>query len=310
MPADFSKIPQELRELKRWIAWRYLERDGARTKVPFCARTFETASSTNPAHWTDFDTVLKNGKYFRGPGLVIQPPYMAIDLDQCRDPQTGDAEPWAWEIIHNIDSYTEVSPSGRGFHIWIKGTMPVRGRKKKMTNTFIVPAEGKTPAVEVYRDGRYFTMSAQRLDVCGSGVCHCGDSIDKHPNGFVVGHSPVEMIASISPNVETRDISSWLLRTFGELTEAEINAATYMPADPEADNDPTASGEEFRIACAIVRDMGPGATVPQLCAAFLKRAKPRPKLKRKDYVIRTIINAQYAVKLHRGDYKEPYGDLF
>lgn len=288
---DFSKIPQELRELKRWIAWRYLERDGQRTKVPFCARTFETASSTNPAHWTDFETVLKNGKYFRGPGLVIQPPYIGIDLDQARDPQTDTIEEWARAIIFELDSYTEISPSGRGFHIWVKGTMPVRGRKKKMQNQFVQSEPGKTPAVECYRDGRYFTFSAERLNTI------------PYP-------APTRGLKPLSPNIEERDIPAWALKHFGELTEAEINAATYTPADPEADNDPTASGEEFRIACAIVRDLGPGATVPQLCAAFLKRAKPRPKLKRKDYVIRTIINAQYAVKLHRGDYKEPYGDLF
>lgn len=294
MPTDFSKIPAELRELKRWIAWRYVERDGQRTKVPFNARTLEMASTTNPAHWTTFEEVLKNGKYFRGPGLVIGPPYLAIDLDQCRDPQTGEAEPWAWQIIKEVNSYTEISPSGRGFHIWVKSTMPVRGRKRKMQNTFIVPATGKTSALEIYRDGRYFTMSGQRVETVRR------ELTDKLNIPLIL----------ISWGVKARDLSEWLTRYFGELTEAEIAEATYTPADPDADNDPTASGEEFRIACAVVRDLGVGATRDQLCAAFLKRAKPRPKLKRKDYVVRTIINAQAAVKLHRGKYEEPYGDLF
>src|SRR5581483_5169835 len=287
MPTDFSKIPQELRDLPRWIGWRYEERNGQKTKVPYNARTLELASSTNPAHWTTFSQVLKNGKYFRGPGLVIAPPYMGIDLDQCRDPKTGDAEPWAWNIINELNSYTEVSPSGRGFHIWVKATMPVRGRKKKMANTFVLSAEGKSPAIEVYRDGRYFTMSAQRLEdqpvlsTCGS--CEGSGLMDS--GGVTMWDAPInircECTYGPSWNVEARDLSAWLLGTFGEITEAELAEATYTPADPDGDNDSTASGEEFRIACAVVRDLGIGATRDQLYAEFLKRAKPRAKLKRK-----------------------------
>ncbi len=51
-------------------------------------------------------------------------PYSVIDLDSCRDPETGHIEAWAMKIVELLDSYTEVSPSGRGLHVWVRGKVP------------------------------------------------------------------------------------------------------------------------------------------------------------------------------------------
>lgn len=58
-------------------------------------------------------------------------------------------EPWAREIVDRLQSYTEISPSGRGVHILIKGRVPPGGNKK-----------GK---VEMYSQARYFTMTGHHL---------------------------------------------------------------------------------------------------------------------------------------------------
>lgn len=44
-------------------------------------------------------------------------PFVGIDLDHCRDPETGKIKPWALEIVAKLNSYSEVSPSGTGLHI-------------------------------------------------------------------------------------------------------------------------------------------------------------------------------------------------
>jgi len=49
---------------------------------------------------------------------------VGIDLDKCRNPETGELEPEAQEIVRRMDSYTEVSPSGTGVHIYVIGTKP------------------------------------------------------------------------------------------------------------------------------------------------------------------------------------------
>ena len=44
-------------------------------------------------------------------------PFAFVDLDHCRNRETGEIEPWALAIISRLNSYTEVSPSGTGLHI-------------------------------------------------------------------------------------------------------------------------------------------------------------------------------------------------
>ena len=62
--------------------------------------------------------------------------------------------PWAQEIVERLDSYTEISPSGHGLHIIIRASKPgpsCRGGYK----------DGE---VEMYSEGRYFTITGHTLD--------------------------------------------------------------------------------------------------------------------------------------------------
>jgi len=72
-----------------------------------------------------------------------------VDLDKCRDPQTGIVQPWALEAIKMLDSYTELSPSKTGFHILLNGALPEGGNRKG--------------PVEVYTKGRYFTITGDHV---------------------------------------------------------------------------------------------------------------------------------------------------
>jgi putative DNA primase/helicase len=64
-------------------------------------------------------------KYLSGVGYFIskQDPFAVIDLDGCRDSETGEIADWAWKTIKTFNSYTEISTSGKGVHIWIYGTV-------------------------------------------------------------------------------------------------------------------------------------------------------------------------------------------
>jgi putative DNA primase/helicase len=59
-----------------------------------------------------------------GIGLVLteDDPYAAGDLDHCRDPQSGEIQPWAQAIVNRLQSYTEISPSGTGLRILLRPT--------------------------------------------------------------------------------------------------------------------------------------------------------------------------------------------
>ena len=89
-------------------------------------------------------------------------PFAGIDLDGCRDPDTGAVHPSAQSIIDRLHSYTEISPSGSGLHIYVMGTLPPTGR-----STGKVPWRGdgtKKTGFEVYDSGRFFTFTGRHLE--------------------------------------------------------------------------------------------------------------------------------------------------
>lgn len=50
--------------------------------------------------------------------------FVYIDLDNCRDKQTGEVQPWALDLITALSTYTEVSQSGKGLHLVARGRLP------------------------------------------------------------------------------------------------------------------------------------------------------------------------------------------
>jgi putative DNA primase/helicase len=166
LPADSSKlhgpashkvaesIPADLRALDRWVAWRWLERNGKPTKVPYDPRTGAQAASDDPATWSPFDVALRYLERARCDGIgfvfTARDPYAGIDLDKCRDPETGAIEPWALAIVQRLVSYTEITPSGSGLHVIAKAKLPP-GRRRK-------------GGLEMYDSGRFFTMTGHHLE--------------------------------------------------------------------------------------------------------------------------------------------------
>jgi hypothetical protein len=92
----------------------------------------------------------KSGHY-SGIGFVFsaEDDIVGIDLDKCRNPQTGQVEPWAQAVIDKFATYSEVSPSGRGIHLYLRGKLPAGPRKKGH--------------IEVYESARYFTVTGEHI---------------------------------------------------------------------------------------------------------------------------------------------------
>lgn len=143
-------IPDELKIYPQWVNWKYAHVGDTWTKHPYDPRSGRKASSTSLLTWSPFDEVLRayeSGDY-AGVGFVFctGDPYAGVDLDGCRDPETGEIEPWASEITGRLDSYTEVSPSGKGVHVIVRGKLPRSVKRRR---------------VEMYAAERYFTVTGQ-----------------------------------------------------------------------------------------------------------------------------------------------------
>ncbi len=111
-----------------WVAWRNEDRNGRLTKEPFRALG-RRASHADPDTWLTLSAAeqlarrIVNGQgggigIMLGSGLLPDYSLGGLDLDRCRDPRTGAIEAWARELIREIHSYCEVSPSGTGEKIY------------------------------------------------------------------------------------------------------------------------------------------------------------------------------------------------
>src|SRR5690242_18897861 len=92
----------ELRTRAQWVCWRYEQRDGEPTKVPYTPRTAKRAESDDPETWGTYQeacqALCRHGKRYDGVGYMFHREITGIDLDHCID-ETGQIEPWAQTII-------------------------------------------------------------------------------------------------------------------------------------------------------------------------------------------------------------------
>jgi len=173
-------FPKELTDLKQWICWR-LEPDpkgGKDRKTPYCALSGKKASSTNPETWTDCETALEiKGKYlYTGVGFVFvrDGGLVGVDIDHCLDAATGELNQTAADILAMLPpTYIEVSPSGTGLHIFLKGEMPEGGCKNAKTG------------VEMYAHSRYFTMTGRKYKGGADGIAEDGGALRKIHATFI-----------------------------------------------------------------------------------------------------------------------------
>lgn len=172
-----KKIPQELLSRKQWVLWRNVTRGDQVTKLPFQPNG-KSAKSNDPATWNHFETVMLAPDGYDGPGFVFSAddPYVGIDLDGCRDPETGQFADWAREIILKFDSYSEVSPSRTGVKIFVKGEWKFDGGRKCTVNAESVSE--KLPGIEVYSQKRYFAVTGSKLAKISGDVEQRQEAID------------------------------------------------------------------------------------------------------------------------------------
>lgn len=157
LPVQLEHIPTDLRSIPRWVMWRYTPRakaDGSKVwaKVPFTIDG-KPASSTDEATWASFDDAIDAlivGE-FDGVGLVLGDDLQGVDLDDHRDPATGELSELAKELLDKVEGYAEVSPSGTGIKLFTRTNLDTSRAKKEA-------------GVELYKDGRYFTVTGHMVN--------------------------------------------------------------------------------------------------------------------------------------------------
>lgn len=158
----YAMVPKELKTLRNWVVFRLVpttaDNDSKLTKVPYIAglplADARKASTTDRSTWKTFhEAVSSQLDGYDGIGFVFTDSgYAGIDLDHCRNVQTGAVDAWAQNIIDDLNSYAELSPSETGVHVITKlAGRPFPGIKRGLA--------------EMYCNGRFFTMTGKCIGV-------------------------------------------------------------------------------------------------------------------------------------------------
>jgi P4 family phage/plasmid primase-like protien len=165
LPVNIDSIPEEMKALNNWVLWKYEDRKDSKgnvkkTKVPYQVNG-RKAESTNKDTWGSFENIIKTLKRYTrydGIGFVFSQDsgIMGLDFDHVKDIENGEWDQEAQKEILSLNSYTEISPSGTGAHVIVKGTVPLTPDEIKAGKT---GKKNQDTGREMYHSGRFFTIT-------------------------------------------------------------------------------------------------------------------------------------------------------
>jgi hypothetical protein len=242
-----EEVPTDLRTERRFLLYKLVRRPDKPKpdKVPCDARGREI-DGTDLVHWRTLDDVATalsaSAARAHGIGVALGDGLVGVDLDNVHDPQSGALTAAAAAIVATLNSYTEVSPSGTGVHILLRGALP-DGVKHKAA----LPDGG---TVEVYDGKRFFTLSGKRVPGAPAVVAERTDALatvcarwgllkcpTPTPSAHVASDRAAQSIAEIANN---GDLDALLvdrsLRTDRHFAALWTGDTSGYPSPSEADH--------------------------------------------------------------------------
>lgn len=151
---QLKNIPQIMKALRQWLLWKSVQKEEGKkpTKVPVSVKTLQACDVTNPENYAGFEEAYaayqQNIDRVSGCGFALSKGARItfIDIDNCLD-ENSQIFPWAQAIVDKFPkTFTEISQSGKGLHLFVRGNLPGPGKKIN------VPEGG---ALEMYDEKRY-----------------------------------------------------------------------------------------------------------------------------------------------------------
>ena len=319
-----ANVPDELRAVPQWVAWKYITRKNKLTKCPINPHTGKMASSTDPATWATFEkamTAFQGNRTLAGVGFVFaeSDPYCGIDLDNCLD-EDGRPKEWAEPIIKNFGSYIETSPSGHGVKIFIRASKP--GDRCRTSY-----GDGE---IELYDGKRFFTCTGNAFE-SSVGIEDKQSQLDElyrdifeDPTKSLITEStiPVPPTRPQAPTAElvavTASNGSLVLSASGEPPAGKLDALiendqrfalTWGRRRTDL-KDQSPSGYEMSLANIAVATEWSDQEIANLMIAWRRRhGEDVNKALRQDHVTRTIAKAREGVELRRQAARNPIAVL-
>lgn len=276
-----SVSTHELQQQRRWVLWKLETVKGKLTKVPYQPNG-RKGMANNPATWHTYAECAAVVSQFSGIGLVLGTVHgvsvWGCDIDACCDAVTGKFTPASRELVIELDSYGEYSPSGTGAHVLGLGTLPGPGIKKPFAGC---------KAVEVKAEGYYFTFSGRHLSKTPHELIHRQEEITKLHN----------RLAQITGNAHGITVS---------VSDDEDARLRKLMAGDASDYDNDLSRADLALFGILMRRFH-NDIFKVRDEAFNSRLY-RDKWERTDYLSRTILKAAKSEPIFDNSDDEPIED--
>jgi len=183
---DSFTVPSSIKNEERWICYQIEEQSDGTKKPPkapsFRARNGSKSLFNVDPTTTDHATTFYEARAFvhrsaeasgtdgaDGVGIVFTDAddLIGIDLDYCYDIDSGKIERWARDVVRQLDSYTETSPSGSGLHVLVRGELDHEFQNKHEIG------------LEMYENDRYFTFTGNHIESTPSEINRRGDTVSE-----------------------------------------------------------------------------------------------------------------------------------
>ena len=188
----YNNIPNELKQNALFCLWKYEERGGKKTKVPYKINGAR-ARANSATDFSSFDSVFELVDKYSGIGMGVFNGYSAIDIDHCVT--DGVPNEMATDIINTMKSYTELSPSGIGVRIIFK----VDDFNFDKNTYYIHNAK---IGLEIYVSGatnKFVTLTGNQIN--DYGIANCDTALTEVLNTYMKRDSTVKT------NAETNRVS-------------------------------------------------------------------------------------------------------
>ena len=216
-------------------------------------------SKSHSSEWSDLSNALLCLKEYshvdgigymfgEGDGLV------GVDLDNCRDPSTGKIREEYLFWVKKLGSYAEISPSGTGVKIWVKGSVSdIYFASTESTGFRILNYAGGE--IEIYRRGQFFTVTTQIIEGLHYNYIRntqedldviCEFSLSNTDQNFTYHPYPEDQLEEYKELSLLKDFWDDVVLTYTDESDVQLNALTetiiYSPTNdvktPSVPKDP------------------------------------------------------------------------
>ena len=151
----------KLKTKKVWLNWKYIDDKG---KIPYNPATGKPAKPNDPTTWSSYELALQKSVDYNGIGFALTEGVCAIDIDHASDSEARQQQ--ADDIIRFMNTYAELSPSGKGYHIIFRCVIE-KVKKFMAENQYDFYTNNQSKGLECYIGGltnKYLTYTGKAIN--------------------------------------------------------------------------------------------------------------------------------------------------